>query len=93
MTVARVRVRIAGRIYKLSEREGRQLLDYCRRMGVESLVARIAEADIRPVELTHDEKMGLWQAINRLWVEEEGVETLSPAVQQLRDALHVELFP
>ena len=88
-----MRVRIAGRIYKISERDGRQLLDYCRRLGVESLVARIEETDIEPDELTHDEKMGLWQAINRLWVDEEGVETLSPAVQQLRDALHVELFP
>jgi hypothetical protein len=91
MAKAKVRFRISGQIYKLSERETARLLDYCHRLGVESIAARLEQTNPEPHELTRDEKMGLWQAIDRLWLEEEGIQGFPPNVLRLRDALHGEL--
>jgi hypothetical protein len=52
MAKAKVRFRIARQICKLSERETARLLDYCHRLGVDAVAARLDHADPEPDELT-----------------------------------------
>jgi hypothetical protein len=75
-----VKIQIADRVYRLSKRDDQKLLDYCRRLGIEPLAARIEQLGTEPEELTEEERRDLREAIDRLWPERRNIQPLRNAL-------------